>query len=213
MTKSWSGTTIYTQCYVMTDYTSCRGCVEVYIMRIIYPNQDILVAAPDIKACFRWPKNHADLAGAMSFVIGPIIYLAAAMVFGSSCSPTSWEAFRRGIMALAKSYFPRSSLLVKYQDYLDMLIWDPTINESTAVFISATADSRNNGVLDPQGRHQNTPSHIYVDDVLLNKTDLSKLEVIYEGEVVTLVDVPEAGAVSRLGDFVFLLFESMFGDD
>jgi hypothetical protein len=38
-------------------------------------------------------------------------------------------------------------------------------------------------------------------------------EVIYEGEVVTLVDVPEAGAVSRLGDFVFLLFESMFGDD
>ena len=38
-------------------------------------------------------------------------------------------------------------------------------------------------------------------------------EVIYEGEVVTLVDVPEAGVVSRLGDFVFLLFESMFGDD
>jgi len=25
--------------------------------------------------------------------------------------------------------------------------------------------------------------------------------------------VPEAGVVSRLGDFVFLLFESMFGDD
>ena len=140
---------------------------HVYNTRITYPNQDILVAAPDIKACFRWPKNHADLAGAMSFVIGPILYLAAAMVFGSSCSPTSWEAFRRGIMALAKAYFPRSSLLAKYQDYLDMLVWDPTINESTAVFISATADSRNNGVLDPQGRHQNTPSHIYVDDVLL----------------------------------------------
>jgi len=38
-------------------------------------------------------------------------------------------------------------------------------------------------------------------------------EVIYEGDVVTLLDVPEAGVFSRLGDFVFLLFESMFGDD
>ena len=38
-------------------------------------------------------------------------------------------------------------------------------------------------------------------------------EVIYEGDVVTLLDVPEAGVFSRLGDFVFLLFESMFGND
>ena len=38
-------------------------------------------------------------------------------------------------------------------------------------------------------------------------------EVIFQGELVTLVDVPEAGVVSRFGDFVFLLFESMFGDD
>ena len=38
-------------------------------------------------------------------------------------------------------------------------------------------------------------------------------KVIYQGEVVTLVDVPEAGIVSRFGDFVFLLFESMVGDD
>ena len=38
-------------------------------------------------------------------------------------------------------------------------------------------------------------------------------EVIYEGDLVTLLEVSEAGALSRLGDFVFLLFESMFGDD
>ena len=38
-------------------------------------------------------------------------------------------------------------------------------------------------------------------------------EVIYEADVVTLLDVPEAGVFSRLGDFVFLLFESMFGND
>ena len=38
-------------------------------------------------------------------------------------------------------------------------------------------------------------------------------EVIYEADVVTLLDVPEAGLISRLGDFIFLLFESMFGND
>ena len=38
-------------------------------------------------------------------------------------------------------------------------------------------------------------------------------EVIYEGDLVTLLEVSVAGALSRLGDFVFLLFESMFGDD
>jgi D-alanyl-D-alanine carboxypeptidase (penicillin-binding protein 5/6) len=38
-------------------------------------------------------------------------------------------------------------------------------------------------------------------------------EVIYEGDLVTLLGVSEASALSRLGDFVFLLFESMFGDD
>ena len=38
-------------------------------------------------------------------------------------------------------------------------------------------------------------------------------EVIYEADVVTLLDDPEAGLISRLGDFIFLLFESMFGND
>jgi D-alanyl-D-alanine carboxypeptidase (penicillin-binding protein 5/6) len=38
-------------------------------------------------------------------------------------------------------------------------------------------------------------------------------EVIYETGLVALVDVPEAGIFSRFGDFIFLLFESLFGDD
>ena len=140
--------------------------MQIYNLRITYPKQDILVAAPDIKACFRWLKNHCDIAGACSYVIGIILWIAAAMVFGWSISAAAWEAYRRAIMALAESYFDNVELVAKYQNYLDLLEWDEPSDE-VVDFLQANRDEFNQGVLDKEGRHMNTPSHIYVDDVLI----------------------------------------------
>ena len=69
-------------------------------------------------------------------------------------------------MALAESYFDNVELVAKYQNYLDVLEWDEPSDE-VVDFVQAKRDEFNQGVLDKEGRHMNTPSHIYVDDVLI----------------------------------------------
>ena len=88
------------------------------------------------------------------------------MVFGWSISAAAWEAYRRAIMALAESYFDNVELIAKYKDYLDLLEWDE-LSKEVVNCVQANRDEFNQGVLDKEGRHMNTPSHIYVDDVLI----------------------------------------------
>ena len=68
-----------------------------YNLRVSYPREDILLAMADIKACFRYPKLHADLVGAFGSSAQGYYCLTTAMVFGSNTSATSWEPFRRAI--------------------------------------------------------------------------------------------------------------------
>ena len=76
-----------------------------YNLRVVYKGCDIWLAAPYIKACFRWPKTHPDKAGAFSFFIGFFFFLACAMVFVSSVGAASWEPFRCVVEALVEAYF------------------------------------------------------------------------------------------------------------
>jgi hypothetical protein len=71
-------------------------------MCISYPTATILLGLADIKACFRYPRIHANLTGAFGFIADKFYNLALAMVFGSTASASSWEAFRRAIEALKK---------------------------------------------------------------------------------------------------------------
>ncbi len=41
---------------------------DIYNMRISYPTATILPGLADIKACFRYPRIHADLPGAFGFI-------------------------------------------------------------------------------------------------------------------------------------------------
>lgn len=75
--------------------------------RISWPQDEILIGAANIKACFRWPKIHPDAAGAFCFNIGfmGLFFISAAMVFGFRVSSNSWEPFRRAIETMAAIYF------------------------------------------------------------------------------------------------------------
>ena len=146
--------------------TKTKHMKRQYNLRVTYKGRDIWLAAPDIKACFRWPKTHPDVAGAFSFFIGFFFFLACAMVFGSSVSAASWEPFRRAIEALAEFYFNDVSLVEKYQSFLDMLIWDEEPPADT-VFVQAKGGALNPGVLDKNGKHISCKTHGYVDDVLI----------------------------------------------
>jgi hypothetical protein len=79
---------------VMFGHVKSQIYTDIYNTRISYPTATILLGLADIKACFRYPRIHADLTGAFSFIADKLHNLATAMVFGSTASASSWEAFR-----------------------------------------------------------------------------------------------------------------------
>jgi hypothetical protein len=89
---------------VMFGHVKSQIYMDIYNTRISYPTATILLGLADIKACFRYPRIHADLTGAFNFIADKLYNLATAMVFGSTASASSWEAFRRAIKALTKDF-------------------------------------------------------------------------------------------------------------
>ncbi len=63
--------------------------IHIYNMQISYPNERILIALGDIKACFRFAGIHTDLTKAFGFLANDLYNLATAMVFGSTTSASS----------------------------------------------------------------------------------------------------------------------------
>ncbi len=93
--------------------------------RISLPTIIILLGMADIKAYFCFTRIHADLTGAFGFIANyDLYYLTTAMVFGSTTSASSWEAFRQAIKALMKVFVNRFDLVIKHKKYLDMLKWE-----------------------------------------------------------------------------------------
>ena len=99
----WDGSTMYTPMdIVMNNITSTEEEAEVtfglvkilfywliYNLRASFPDEVIFLALADIKACFRFPIIHPDLAGAFGFMTNSLYCLAIAMVFGSNTSASS----------------------------------------------------------------------------------------------------------------------------
>jgi hypothetical protein len=69
-------------------------CIDIYNTRISYPTAIILLGMADIKACFCFGRIHAYLTGAFGFIAYDLCNLATAIVFGSTTSSSSWEAFQ-----------------------------------------------------------------------------------------------------------------------
>ena len=90
--------------------------VRLYNLHITYTQEEIVMAAPDIKACFRFLRMHPYFSGSLSFVIGSLFFLVTAKVFGSVVSASSWGPFRRAIMAMTQGNFGKKGLEVTHKN-------------------------------------------------------------------------------------------------
>ena len=135
----------------------------IYNLRVSFPDEVVYLALADIKACFRFPRIHPDLAGAFGFMTNSLYCLAIAMVFGSNTSASSWEPFCRAIEGLTKKYANHPDFVQKHKYYIDMVKWEvPSPNAPLPV--KAAKCELNPGVSDSFGNRIHHPSRIWIDD-------------------------------------------------
>jgi hypothetical protein len=146
--------------------------MDIYNTRISYPTAKILLGLTDVKACFRYPRIHADLTGAFGFIADKLFNLATAMVFGSTASASSWVAFRQAIKALTKVFANRPNLVVRHKKFIDMLKWeeiDPLLYHCNI----------NRGIMDDAGKRRDLPARIYVDDALMLALNTDHMKMVH----------------------------------
>jgi hypothetical protein len=139
--------------------------MDIYNTRISYPTAMILPGLADVKACFRYPRIHADLTGAFGFIADKFYNLAMAMVFGLTASASSWEAFRQAIKALTKGFANGPDLVVRHKKFIDMLKWEEI--DPSAELTPAFSCTINRGIMDDAGKWRDLPARIYVDNALM----------------------------------------------
>ncbi len=149
---------------------------NIYNTRISYPTATIFLGLADVKACFRYPRIHADLTGAFGFVADKLYNLATAMIFGLTASASSWEAFRQAIEALTKVFANRPNLVVKYMTFIDMLKWEEI--EPSAKLTPTFSCTINRGVMDDAGNQMDLPACIYVDDALMLALGVDHMKMV-----------------------------------
>jgi hypothetical protein len=149
---------------------------DIYNTRISYPTATILLGLADVKACFRYPRIHADLTGAFGFIADELYNLATAMVFGSTASASSWEAFRRAIKALTKVFANRSNLVVRHKKFIDMLNWEEI--DPSAELTPAFSCTINRGIMDDARNRIDLPARMYIDDALMLALDADHMKMV-----------------------------------
>jgi hypothetical protein len=136
----------------------------------------ILLGLADVKACFRYPRIHADLTGAFSFIVDKLYNLAMAMVFGLTASASSWEAFRRAIEALTKVFANRPNLVVRHKKFIDMFKWDEI--DPSAELTPAFSCTINRGIMDDAGKRRDLPACIYINNALMLALDADHMKMV-----------------------------------
>jgi hypothetical protein len=125
----------------------------------------ILLGLADVKACFRYPRIHTDLTGAFGFIADKLYNLATAMVFGSTASASSWEAFRQAIKALTKVFANRPDLVVRHKKFIDMLKWEEI--DPSAQLTPAFSCTINHGIMDDARNPMDFPARININNKLM----------------------------------------------
>ncbi len=150
--------------------------MDIYNARISYPTARILLGLADVKACFRYPRIHTDLTGAFGFIADKLYNLATAMVFGSTASASSWEAFRQAIKALTKVFANRPDLVIRHKKFINMLKWEEI--DLSAKLTPAFSCTINRGIMDDAGKRRDLPARIYVDDALMLALDADHMKIV-----------------------------------
>jgi hypothetical protein len=132
--------------------------MDIYNTCISYPTATILLGLADVKACFRYPRIHTDLAGAFGFIADKLYNLATAMVFGSTASASSWEAFRQAIEALTKVFANRPDLIIRHKKFINMLKWEEI--DPSAELTPTFSCTINCGIMNDAGNRIDFPARI-----------------------------------------------------
>ncbi len=98
------------------------------------------------------------------------------MVFGSTASASSWEAFRREIKALTKVFANRPDLVVRHKKFIDMLKWEE-IDPSAELALTFSC-TINRGIMDDAGNRIDLPARIYVNDALMIALDVDHMKMV-----------------------------------
>ncbi len=98
------------------------------------------------------------------------------MVFGSTASASSWEAFRQAIEALKNVFANRPNLVVRHKKFIDMLKWEE-IDPSTEL-TPAFSCTINCGIMDDAGNHMDLLARIYVDNILMLALDVDHMKMV-----------------------------------
>jgi hypothetical protein len=149
---------------------------DIYNMPISYPTATILLGLADVKACFRYPRIHADLTVVFGFIADKLYYLATAMVFGSTASASSWEAFRQAIKALTKVFTKRPNLVIRHKKFINMLKWEEI--DPSAKLTPAFSCTINCGIMDDAGNWLDLPARIYVNNALMLAIDIDHMKMV-----------------------------------
>jgi hypothetical protein len=165
------------RCSYESSHTSCPEApvtfghvksqiyTDIYNMRISKPTAMILLGLVDVKACFRYPRIHADLTGAFGFIADKLYNPALAMVFGLTASVSCWEAFRQAIKALTKGFANRPNLVIRHKKLINMMKWEEI--DPSAKVTPAFSCTINRGIMDDAGNQIDLPACIYIDDALM----------------------------------------------
>jgi hypothetical protein len=148
----------------------------IYNTHISYPTATILLGLADVKACFRYSRIHADLTRAFGFIADELYNLATAMVFGSTASASSWEAFRQAIEALTKVFANRLNLVVRHKKFIDMLKREEI--DPSAELTPAFSCTINRGIMDDAGNRIDLPACIYVNNALMLALDIDHMKMV-----------------------------------
>jgi hypothetical protein len=87
------------------------------------------------------------------------------MVFGSTASASSWEAFRQAIKTLTKGFANRPDLVVKHKTFIDMLKWEEI--DPSAKLTPTFSCTINQGIMDDAGNWMDLSARINVNDALM----------------------------------------------
>jgi hypothetical protein len=161
---------------VTFDHVKSQIYTDIYNTCISYSTAMILLGLAEVKACFRYPRIHADLTGAFGFIADELYNLATAMVFGLTVSASSWEAFRQAIKSLKNVFANRPDLVVRHKKFIDMLKWEEI--DSSAKLTPAFSCTINRGIMDDAGNRIDLPACIYVDNALMLALDIDHMKMV-----------------------------------
>ncbi len=166
---------------VMFGHVKSQIYMDIYNTCIRYPTATILLGLADGKGCFGYPRIHIDLTGAFGFIADELYNLATAMVFVSTASATSWEAFRQAIKAFTKVFANRPDLVIKHKKIIDMLKWEEI--DPSAELIPAFSCTINCGIIDNSGNQIDLLACIYVGNALMLALDTDHMKMVFSNMI------------------------------